>query len=35
VRFNGASAAGHTPLTFENGRAKLGPIDLGPAPKVY
>jgi hypothetical protein len=35
VRFNGASAAGHTRLTFESGRAKLGPIDLGPAPKVY
>jgi hypothetical protein len=35
VRFAGAPAAGRTSLSFEGGRARLGPVDLGPSPRLY
>jgi hypothetical protein len=35
VKIDDAPAAGRTSLTFENGRARLGPVDLGPAPRFY
>jgi hypothetical protein len=35
VKIDDAPAAGRTNLTFENGRARLGPVDLGPAPRLY
>ena len=35
VHIDDAPAAGRATLTFENGRARLGPVDLGPAPKLY
>jgi hypothetical protein len=30
-----AGGVGHTTLTFQAGRTTLGPVALGPAPKVY
>jgi hypothetical protein len=35
VRIDDAPAAGRTTLTFDGGRARLGPVDVGPAPRLY